>query len=146
MTKTMAFAVLGKLVLTVHTDRAPSPAEWASYVRALNQLTREERDYQRIRNLVITEGGAPDSAQRKAVNDIISSKYVTAAVVSGSPVVRATVTAFSWFNNSIKAFAPHEMNDAFRHLELSSFEVELVDRRLSALRRELAEHVVRATG
>lgn len=144
--KTMAHAVVGTLIITVHTAQAPSAEEWAEYVKELKKVSGGVKDYTQLRNIVFTDGGAPNSAQRKAVNDIVSSRSVTSAIVSSSSLVRSVVTAFSWFNSLIKVYAPEEVDDAYRHLRLSSYEIELVEKRLTMLRTQLDVRSVRATG
>ena len=144
--KTMAFAVVGNLIVTLHGTQSPSTEEWDEYVKALRKISVTEADPTRLRNIVFTDGGAPNSVQRKAVNDIVSSKSVRSAIVSSSPLVRSVVTAFSWFNSSIKVYQPDEVEEAFQHLRLSAYEIEITRRRLTELRAQIELRSVRAAG
>ena len=144
--KTMAFAVVGNLIVTLHGSRSPVAEEWDEYVKALKKISFSESDPTRLRNIVFTDGGAPNSVQRKAVNDIVSSKSVRSAIVSSSPLVRSVVTAFSWFNSSIKVYPPDDVDGAFQHLNLSTYEIELVRRRIAELRTQIEMTTVRAAG
>lgn len=137
MNRTMAFAIAGSLIITVHGPQPPSNEEWVEYVRALVKLAADVKDHSTIRNIVFTEGGAPNSGQRKAVNDIGYSKSVTSAIISKSQFVRTVVTAFSWFNDKVKAFSPETMEDAYKHLRLTKYEIEVVSGRLKQLRAQL---------
>lgn len=144
--KTMAFAIVGTIIITVHSEQSPSAGEWAEYVKALKDLAPSVKDQAQMRNVVFTSGGAPNSAQRKAVNDIAYARSVTSAIISGSQLVRTVVTAFSWFNEKVKAFSPEEIEEAFKHLRMSPYEIELVHKRLAQLRSSLDVRSVRATG
>lgn len=135
--KTMAHAIVGTLIITVHTAKSPSQDEWGEYIRALETLTRELKDHTHLRNIVFTDGGAPDSVQRKAVNSIVASRSVTSAIVSRSQMVRTVVTAFSWFNEKVKAFSPDTIEEAYQHLKLSAYEIEVINNRVKQLRAQI---------
>jgi hypothetical protein len=136
--KTMAFAIVGNLILTMHNHEPPSVTEWNEYVVALKAYTEANPDLSRARNIVFTDGGAPNSAQRKEVNDILQGRHVLVAVVSSSTVVRGVVTAFAWFNPDTKGFAPDATAAAYAYLQLSNEEVELIQKHANKLRAEFS--------
>ncbi len=105
---TMAFTfmpgVAGKgLIILVHGADPPTDLEWATYVREF-----VKHDAKGQRNLAFTDGGAPSGAQRKQVNDFLKGRASPAVVVSASYMVRGVVTALSWFNPQVRAYAPEE--------------------------------------
>jgi hypothetical protein len=104
---------VGEVMLVAHTAKPPDQREWDAYVAAL-----VKRDVEKLRSLVFTDGGAPNTAQRSQLNKALEGKTSTGAVVSPSTMVRGVVTALSWFNPKIRAFAPNEVNDAFAYLDI----------------------------
>jgi hypothetical protein len=101
----------GGLMVLVHTDRAPSDAEWDAYC---NELTRY--DVGHLKSLVLTEGGGPDASQRKRVNALLAGRESRGAVVSSNTLIRGIVIALSWFNSQIKSFTPNEIGAALAYL------------------------------
>jgi hypothetical protein len=117
----MAFARIGNILVALHTAAPPSPEEWAEYMRALRQV-----DLAKLVTIVFTDGGGPNSAQRKEVNDTLKGRASPSAVVTGNTFARSLVAALAWFNPSLRAFAPDRTSDAFEHLKLTRAESESV--------------------
>lgn len=122
----------GGLMMLVHTNRPPSDAEWDLYFREF-----VKHDPARIRSIAFTDGGAPSGAQRKQINDMLNGRTTRGAVVTASPFVRGVVTALSWFNAQMKAFAADEVDAALEHLGVRDDEMALVRREIQLLRRRL---------
>jgi hypothetical protein len=120
------------LMLVVHTSSAPSEIEWAPYFREL-----VKHDPKNLRSLAFTDGGAPGGAQRKQLNDFLQGQASPAAVVTSSSMVRGVVTALSWFNSQMRAFAPHELDAALRYLGVGMGEMNVVHREIQLLRQKL---------
>lgn len=118
MPSNMVTDVYDDLMLCVHTSDPPNEAEWAIYITTLKRF-----DPERLRTIVFTDGGAPNSAQRKQVNEALGGKTSQGAVVTGSLLVRSAVTTLSWFNPKIKAFSPDRTEEAFKYLGLSAAEI-----------------------
>jgi len=126
----MAFTFLpqvadGGLMLLVHTSRPPNDAEWGAYYAEL-----VKQDPRRLKSLAFTDGGAPNGAQRKQVNDFLAGQSSRACVVTASAMVRGVVSALSWFNAQMKAFSPQDVDAALRYLgvledEMASVRVEI---------------------
>jgi len=132
MPANMVLDVFGDLMICVHTSRAPSDAEWARYIAAVGTC-----DVERLRTVVFTDGGAPNSEQRKLVNRALGGKTSVGGIVTGNVVVRSAVTALSWFNPKIKAFSPERTEEAFQHVGLTPDEVPAVWEIVARLRTEL---------
>lgn len=113
----MALDFHGNIMVTIHTAYAPSDADWKAYLNALGS-----KDVESVRSIVFTDGGAPSSKQRKELNELLGGRQVRGIVVSNSMAVRGVVTALSWFNPKIKAFAPDEFRQGLRYLEINSTE------------------------
>jgi hypothetical protein len=132
--KTMAMAVVGRVVVNVHSTEPPAEEEWNAFVTMLGARVREDRN---VRNLVITAGGAPNSAQRSKVNAFVEVQPRLCSVIADSPLVRGAVIALNWFNPSIKVFSPGQTDQAFKHLDLSPHEVKEVLATVARLKAEL---------
>lgn len=119
--KNMTFATVGNVVIALHTSSAPTDEEWTEYTRAVKAM-----DITKVKPLAFSDGGGPDSKQRKQLNDVLASRPGRAALVTSSTLARSVVTALSWFNPLVKAFAPDEVAQAFDYLQLDSSEVQAV--------------------
>lgn len=124
----------GGLLILVHTSRAPSDAEWDAYFSEL-----VKHDPLKLKSLNFTDGGAPNGAQRKQVNDYLKGRTSRCAVVTSSPFVRGVVTALSWFNPEIKAYAADYVDSALDHLGVRDQEVPLVRREIQLLRKRMGQ-------
>ena len=129
----------GSLMITINTSRPPTDEEWNDYVE-----TYRKRGPETLRTLVFTDGGAPNSAQRKKVNEMLDGKTTRAAVISPNSMVRGVVTALSWFNPKIKVFAPEQLDDAFRYLEIRGAEIDTVWQVIRKLQSKLGGEVLRS--
>jgi len=119
--KNMAFATAGSVIVALHNTSPPTEEEWAQYCQAVKSI-----DLANLRAIAFSDGGGPDSKQRKALNDVLGGRPSHGALVTSSTVARSVVTALSWFNPLVKAFAPDETARAFEYLKLDSSEVQAV--------------------
>lgn len=132
--KSMNFKVLDKVLVLVHTAENPNDEEWMSYVR---EIQRQGKDL--LPQIVLTEGGRPNTVQRKALTDVLAGRSVKVAVLSEQAMVRGVVTAIGWFNKDIKAFSPSNLSPAMSYLGLSEAHRFVIEGSLSFLRGNLAK-------
>jgi hypothetical protein len=85
--------------------------------RALRTL---DADIMRLQGFVVTAGGAPSAMQRRGLTDAFGGRPCQTAIITGDAVSRGVVTAISWFNPSIRGFAPSAMRAAEDYLALSA--------------------------
>jgi hypothetical protein len=109
--KNVVTASRGRVLMVAHNAEPPTDEEWKDFLRALDRHGIEG-----ARLLVWTDGAAPNSAQRQALNDQLGGRTIPIAVLSTSTFVRGVATAISWFNPGVKVFPPDKVNDAIRHL------------------------------
>ena len=131
--KTTAFVLVGNVLIIVHSEAPPSDEEWEAYVSVI----RSVKDLSKLRCIAFTDGGAPNSSQRKLLNEALKNRPLQAAAVSSSTLVRGVVTALNWFNPLVRAFAPERLGEAYQYLKLSREEVSAVNKAISALQKEL---------
>ncbi|AKF09017.1 hypothetical protein [Sandaracinus amylolyticus] len=108
-----------ELVVAMHTTLPPSEEEWNAWVALLEERSRAvDWDLERIGNLAITDGGAPDMTQRAPVNALIAQgrTYPNVALVTVSTVVRTVARAFTLFNPRFAVFVPGHIGDALAWL------------------------------
>jgi len=129
----------GEIMVVVHTAQPPSDTEWKAYIDGV-----ASSDLQTLRSIVFTDGGAPNSAQRKTINDVLEGRPVPGIVVSPNAMVRGVVTALAWFNPGIRAFSPDHFDDAVAYLELSPAEIETVWETIEKLRVQLDDPTLKA--
>lgn len=131
MAKTLGYAQAAGVIIAFHTREDPNDLEWQGFCDFTLKLPKSCDRY-----LIRTKGGGPNAKQRQQTNEVLKARgtpKTNVAVVTEVPIVRGTVTALSWFNPSIKAFSPDDMDGAMRYLGLSSAaagEVSLALRKL----------------
>ena len=60
----------------------------------------------------MTDGGAPDAAQRKRLAEVVCGWAPLAAVISESLLVRGVVTALAWLGIPVRSFPVTEVSAA----------------------------------
>jgi len=133
--------------VTLHGTQTPSDAEWDTVLEGMRRFGEETgNDFARLCCLALTDSGGPNAKQRAAVAAILNGQSSRVAVVSGGgPLVRAVVTALSWFNPDTKMFAPDKADAIREHLRLSHDDLEGVAVRAVALQSRFRKaHVVGA--
>jgi hypothetical protein len=130
--KNMAFKVIDRLFIVVYGAHDPTDEEWFGYLQDV-----ERHGIDRTMQLIATEGGGPNAAQRRYLNDLLAGRHVPVAVMSGSTAIRTMVTALSWFNRKIRAFSPTGLADALVYLEIPKSRIELIEREMVKLRASL---------
>ena len=132
--KNMAFKVVDTLFVVVYGAANPTDEEWYRYMSVVRQ-----RGIERTVQLIVTDGGGPNSSQRKYLNDLLAGRVVPVSVLSGSVTVRGITTALGWFNREIKAFQPSELAAALQHLGIPGHQINLMNRYITELRGDLRE-------
>lgn len=130
--KNLASKLVGNILLAVYSENAPTAAEHEETIAIFSKV-----DPAKVRVLTYTRGGAPTSAQRKDINNVLNGRELTSAIVTDSTVVRGVVTAFSWFNQKVKSFPTRSLDDAFRYLEVPQSDWERLRTCIAELDREL---------
>src|SRR5690606_33867423 len=93
--------------------RSPSDAEWDEYlghIQAARELTRGGLGA--VSAVVVTDGGAPDAAQRKRLTRVVQGWEPVGAVISESLLVRGIVTALAWLGLRVRFFTLDEVSAA----------------------------------
>jgi hypothetical protein len=117
---TMAVADL-TLSLVLHTDKAPSDAEWNQVLDFYRTYAQEHAgDFSALRVLVIIDGGGPNAKQRADLMSAKNKASVKTAILSDSKIIRGIATAFNWINGdrSMRLFAPTDLSTALHFLDL----------------------------
>lgn len=109
--------------LVVCQGKAPPADDESS--RYLEALARYVETTAQPRVLVITSGGAPNPEQRKKLDRITRQNrgQIKFAIVTGSTFARGVVKAIRLIHPFYQAFAPGEMDDALRFLDVRSADV-----------------------
>jgi len=106
---TLAYGRVGQVILYVSALKAPSPSDWAHYMTWLKGTVKPGMS---IVSIVYERSPGPNATQRKQITDATSACNLRVAVLATSAVVRTMVTAFNWFKEGYKAFAPEELDSA----------------------------------
>lgn len=113
--KNLSFRVVGDVLVSALATRNPDDPEWEAYVAAYVGMPSDGTS----KVLAVTDGGGPTSWQRMRLQDVLRGREQRAAVVTTSRMARAVVSALSWFNPGVKAFAPARLGDALDYLDVA---------------------------
>jgi hypothetical protein len=117
----------------VHSDRAPTAAEWNQIV----QLYRTSPALRAAPILVYTDGGAPDALQRAELLKVIGPVRPRVAILTRSVIARAAAKAISLLATDLRVFNVDQVDAALHHLGLSESEKLGAARILNNLKQEL---------
>ncbi|MFS8065341.1 MAG: STAS/SEC14 domain-containing protein [Byssovorax sp.] len=125
--RNLAFKVLHGVEVAVHNVRNPSREEWEAHTAMTVAIMRAAGgDLANFRQLIFTDGGGPNGAQRKASANrfraCVNGDKIKVAVVSRSTAVRGIVTAFRWLGLPMRSFEPEQLAEAFAFLAVSNAE------------------------
>jgi hypothetical protein len=133
--KSCGYKFLDKLIVWISDEKPYSNAEWTPYAA---ELRRYVSSGAKAHILVLTDGGAPNAAQRQLTTDLLDR--IRTAVVSQSRLARGAVTVFSWFNADMRAFSPLDIVEAFRFLGITErAELESIWHEVTILGREILD-------
>lgn len=134
MAKRMAFRVVDRVLVLVHAAEDPGDDEWMEYVQEIKR-----QGSVLLPQIVLTDGGRPNSTQRKLLTDVLAGRGMKVAVLSASTLVRGVVTAISWFNRDIRSFEPHALGHALEYLGVPTSQDATIQAALTALRGRVAK-------
>jgi hypothetical protein len=108
------------VMVWLHGAVDPAEADWEATMTRVRRLKAEvDGDLDRIRSLVVSDGGAPNSRQRtQLLSDILEGR-TELALVTGSltnPIKRGIAAAIGWLNPHFRAFTPSQGRQALIHL------------------------------
>ncbi|MGC4091461.1 MAG: hypothetical protein QM756_27000 [Polyangiaceae bacterium] len=106
------------IIIRQNKDNAPD-RDWDEFLRI---LVANRAEFQRLKILVVTDGGGPSTTQRKALQTALDGRSIRVAVVSDSMRARFIVSSIALLNRDISSFSMDEMSRAFDHLNLSADE------------------------
>jgi hypothetical protein len=117
----MAVTSIANIGIAVFTANPPSNEEWEHMLDVMRKA-----DYTRFRGISFSDGGAPTTTQRKKMHEVTGGRSVPSVVITASSFTRAVVTAMSWFNPSIRAYSPEQLDEALHHLNVGAAEFGLI--------------------
>lgn len=85
----------------------------------------------------MTDGGAPDAAQRKRLAEVVRGWEPVAAVISESLLVRGVVTALAWLGMRVRFFSVSEVSAALSWAAVPESEHEALLADIGALAKTL---------
>ncbi len=132
--KLVAWRIVGVTLVCAHSEDAPSDADWEELLEVIRKLPHPER----MRVLVHTYGGAPNSLQRAALSDVLKNMKLPVSVLTPSRLAKGAGTALRWFNPFLRIFDADDVEKALDHIEASPGTRRLLSDTLEDLKREVA--------
>ena len=124
------------ILVVAHGKAAPSREDWDEVCRIVGERHREVRA-----QLVLSLGGVPNAAQRRAAIGMLTEGYVTppVAALTDDVFARGIITAMNWFlNDSHRALGTRDTAGVAEHLGVDRDQA----RALIDLAHELAPRAV----
>ena len=134
--KNVAFKLVGYTCICYYNAFAPTEHDHRDSIQFFRKL-----DFDRIKLLAITEGGAPSTMQRKDFNDALRGHQPPLALLTDSSLVRGAITAYSWFNKNIRAFPRANLADALSYLGVPELQYGKMEREVNGLREQVSGYM-----
>lgn len=131
---TMAWKVVGSVLLIAETEEGPSDTEWRAFI---SDTIRYRTRVDEMRVLINTDGGGPNSAQRSLIKGAIDGKPFRSAVVSDAIKLRFIAAAIMLISKHHRSFTTREWHLAYEHLSLNAEERRGVEAAIRELRAKL---------
>lgn len=131
---TLAWKVVGTVLVVTETEDSPSDAEWKAFINATSQYRTRVNE---MRVLIHTDGGGPNTAQRSLIKAAIDGKPFRSAVVSDAIKLRFIAAAIMLISKHHKSFTTREWERAYDHLALSTEERRGIDAAVRDMRAGL---------
>ena len=122
----MGFRFLGNLHIIVVGERDPAPADWNAYVEAIQAEAKRGMPAAQMRTLVFSDGGGPNAAQRRIARELRDERGNPRAIVTGSRLGRALITAKRVISPHCRAFAPGDMTTALEFLGVPGMKLQQI--------------------
>jgi hypothetical protein len=136
----MVMGWVGDLLVAVHSTSTPTDVEWRAYLDISTQQKAARASGVRPKQLIVTAGGAPSLEQRRQAHAAAGNADIPVAVVTASGFARFVVNMLvsKRTNEACRAFAPHEMEEVYRFLEVEAGDREAIEQCITALEASLA--------
>lgn len=128
--ETMIVRTCGRLFVVWKSEAPPTDLQFNALLQAIKSL-----DLTTARGLVLTDGGAPNAAQREAFAKLIEGKQLPIAVVSDDVGVRFVASLLAMVTKRIRSFSTKDLTAAFLYLALTPEETELADELVATVNR-----------
>jgi len=112
------------LEILVHGKQSPSAGEWVSYCAKLRSAVVAGNPPKGM--LIVTDGGGPNSVQRKQLSEAMGGiEQPPAAVCSSSAIARGITAALSWTTKTrLKSFAYSAIDEGYAWAQVSKPSLE----------------------
>lgn len=133
---TMAWRVVGTVLVITETADPPSDIEWRAFIA---DAMKYRAGVGEMRVLINTDGGGPNTAQRSLIKGAIDGKHFRSAVVSDSIKLRFIAAAIMLISKHHKSFTTGEWQRAYEHLSLSAEERRGIESAVREMRAQLRQ-------
>jgi hypothetical protein len=112
----MVFQRIGSMVVLRENIETPQDSEWDAF---LDLLASNREQFAKLKVLVVTDGGGPNAAQRKRLDNVLGGRPIRVAVVTDSAKSRFIASAISLINRDHRGFSSAEIRKAYVHLNMA---------------------------
>jgi siroheme synthase (precorrin-2 oxidase/ferrochelatase) len=126
--RNLVVRLVGRTLVSVQNANDPSDEEWNDFLKFV------AADPSGLRLLVITDGGAPNSAQRARLQATLKGALPLVAAVSDNMRIRFVAATIALFHSTHGCFTKKEVDKAYDHLKLSMQERRTIEAAIRELK------------
>jgi hypothetical protein len=125
--KMLRVRAIGNVIVLRENVDPPADQDWDGF---LDLLILNRENFDRLKILVVTDGGGPNAAQRKRLENALDGRGVHVAIVTDSAKARFITSIVRFINKRHRGFAMAEIRQAYEHLGMSWQEQKLAEQAL----------------
>ena len=107
------------MIILRENASTPDDRDWDGF---LEVLIKNRDQFEKMKCLVVTDGGGPNAAQRKSLEAALDNRPLRVAVVTDSPKARFIASMITFLNRDHRGFSKKEIGEAYVHLGMSKEE------------------------
>jgi hypothetical protein len=109
-----------QVVFWLHTKEDPPQQPWEDALKMLSDIAKKIGDRSKLVSICVTDGGAPNTLQRRQFNEALEGGVQSAVVttVLSNPIKRGVATALLCLNPGCRAVQPSDFDRALQYLSL----------------------------
>jgi len=140
MKRGLVSSIVGSVLLLCENKESPSDWEWDECLGLLVELkTKNRQTGEQVKVLVSTQGGGPNTAQRKRLETVLAGDPCPTAVISDSLKLRFISAAVALFNSDHRGFTTAERLEAYKFLRLTAVQTRQLEAAITQMSKLVIE-------
>jgi hypothetical protein len=112
----LAVRSVGQMIILRENGSTPDDKDWDGF---LEVLIKNRDNFEKMKCLVVTDGGGPNAPQRKRLEAALARRPLRVAVVTDSSKARFIASMITFLNSDHRGFSNKEIGEAYVHLGMN---------------------------